>query len=61
MLCHDVFLLSAPFRYPDGEEQYMAISKKEQHPKMLPCRQSHGVQFKNPCLHFLFLQKDLQS
>ena len=50
MLCHDAFLLSAPFRYPDGEEQYMTTmkAKKEQHPKMLPCWQSHGVHSLEP-------------
>ena len=38
MLCHDRFLLSAPFRYPDGGKQYTVsiATKKEQHPKMLP-------------------------
>ena len=55
MFCHDAFLLSAPFRYPDGEEQYMTTmkAKKEQHPKMLPCWQSHGVHSHGPVFaHF---------
>ena len=55
MLCHNGFLLSAPFRYPDGREHYMASTeaKKEQHPKMLPCRQSHGVHSSEPMFAYL--------